>query len=157
MGHEFPDIRAGLYIVATPIGTASDISLRALNLISSADVLVAEDKRNLLKLMRIHNIKLAQRLILAYNDQNGKSQRPRILKILNDKKSVVFVSDAGTPLIADPGYKLLLDTLLNGFYVSGVPGASSVLTALMISGLPTDKFFFWRIYSNEKRGKKDIF
>ena len=82
MGRELPDIRAGLYIVATPIGTASDISLRALNLISSVDVLVAEDKRNLLKLMKIHGIKLAGRTLISYNDRNGEQKRPKILKLL---------------------------------------------------------------------------
>ena len=157
MGLQLPDIRAGLYIVATPIGTASDISLRALNLIASADVLVAEDKRNLLKLMKIHEIKLSRRTLIAYNDYNGEEQRPKILTFLKNQKSVVFVSDAGTPLIADPGYRLVSETLLNGFYLSGVPGASAVLTALMISGLPTDKFFFGGFIPSKYEAKKVFF
>ena len=137
-----PDIRAGLYIVATPIGTASDISLRALHLIANSNVLVAEDKRNLLKLMKIHDIKLDGRQLLSYHDHNGQDTRPKIMNLLTEQKSVVFVSDAGTPLIADPGYRLVLEAISNEFYVSGAPGASAVLAALIISGLPTDKFFF---------------
>ena len=157
MGYQSPDIRAGLYLVATPIGTASDISLRALNLISAADVLVAEDKRNLLKLMKIHDIKLARRILISYNDYNGEQQRPKILKLLKDEKSVVFVSDAGTPLIADPGYRLVSEVLLNGFYLSGAPGASAVLNALTISGLPTDKFFFGGFIPTKYEAKKIFF
>ena len=157
MGYQSPDIRAGLYLVATPIGTASDISLRALNLISAADVLVAEDKRNLLKLMKIHDIKLARRILISYNDYNGEQQRPKILKLLKDEKSVVFVSDAGTPLIADPGYRLVSEALLNGFYLSGAPGASAVLNALTISGLPTDKFFFGGFIPTKYEAKKIFF
>ena len=157
MGHRPPDIRAGLYIVATPIGTASDISLRALDLISEANVLVAEDKRQLLKLMGIHDIKLAGRPLMSYHDRNGHEQRPKVLALLNENKSVVLVCDAGTPLIADPGFRLVSESIANGIYVSGAPGASSVLAALTISGLPTDKFFFWWVCSFQIRGKTIIF
>ncbi len=157
MGHRSPDIKAGLYVVATPIGTSSDISLRALDLISKANVLVAEDKRNLLKLMKIHNIKLSGRTLLSYHDHNGHEQRPKILGMLKDKKSVVFSSDAGTPLIADPGYRLVSEAILNGHYVSGAPGASAVIAALMISGLPTDKFFFGGFIPNRIQARKVFF
>ena len=157
MVHQSPDIRAGLYIVATPIGTASDISLRALHLIATANVLVAEDKRNLLKLMKIHNIKLARRPLISYNDHNGQEKRPKIMDILKKQKSVVFVSDAGTPLIADPGYRLVSEAISNGICVSGVPGASAVLAALMISGLPTDKFFFGGFIPAKTEAKRIFF
>ena len=157
MGLRAPIIRAGLYLVATPIGTSTDISLRALDLISKADVLVAEDKRNLLRLMKIHLIKLGGRPLLSYYDHNAQEQRPKILSILKDQKSVVFVSDAGTPLIADPGYKLVLESISSGFYVSVVPGASALLAALTISGLPTDKFFFGGFIPTKIQAKKVLF
>lgn len=142
MGPTLPSIRAGLYIVATPIGTASDLSMRAIDLLSFGNVLVAEDKRVLLKLMKIHGIKLERRPLMSYNEHTGQEKRIKILQILKDKNSVVFVSDAGTPLVADPGYRLVSEVLAEGVYVTAIPGPSAVLTALTISGLPTDKFLF---------------
>ena len=157
MYSQVPDIRAGLYLVATPIGTASDISIRAINLIANANVLIAEDTRNLLKLMKIHNIKLDGRMLLSYHDHNGSEQRPKVLSILKSQKSVVFVSDAGTPLIADPGYRLVSEAITRGFYVSCAPGACAVLAALTISGLPTDKFFFGGFIPTKTEAKKQFF
>ena len=157
MGYKLPDIRSGLYIVATPIGTVSDISLRALDLISNGNVLVAEDKRNLLKLMKIHGIKLEERVLMSYHDHNGQEQRPKIINFLKKSKSVIFVTDAGTPLIADPGFKLVSEAITNGFYISAAPGASAVLTALTVSGLPTDKFFFGGFIPNKKEERKAFF
>ena len=154
---QVPDIRAGLYLVATPIGTASDISIRAINLIANANVLIAEDTRNLLKLMKIHNIKLDGRMLLSYHDHNGSEQRPKVLSILKSQKSVVFVSDAGTPLIADPGYRLVSEAITRGFYVSCAPGACAVLAALTISGLPTDKFFFGGFIPTKTQAKRQFF
>lgn len=142
MGPTLPSIRAGLYIVATPIGTASDLSMRAIDLLSFGNVLVAEDKRVLLKLMKIYGIKLERRPLMSYNEHTGHEKRIKILQILKDKNSVVFVSDAGTPLVADPGYRLVSEVLAEGVYVTAIPGPSAVLTALTISGLPTDKFLF---------------
>ena len=152
-----PSIRAGLYLVATPIGTASDISLRALDLINNADVLIAEDTRNLRKLMKIHEIKLAGRSLISYHDHNGQEQRPKILNLIENQKSVVLVSDAGTPLIADPGYQLVREIIAAGYYLSGIPGASAVLSALMVSGLPTDKFLFGGFVPNKENAKKIFF
>ena len=157
MDIQVPDIKAGLYLVATPIGTASDISIRAINLIANANVLLAEDTRNLLKLMKIHNIRLDGRTLLSYHDYNGPEQRPRVLSLLKSQKSVVFVSDAGTPLISDPGYRLVSEAIIHGFYVSGAPGASAVLAALTISGLPTDKFFFGGFIPTKAAAKKQFF
>ena len=157
MGRQSPDIKAGLYVVATPIGTATDLSLRALDLISNADVLVAEDKRCLLKLMNIHNVKLAGRSLLIYNDHSGVAQRSKILSFLKEERSIVLVSDAGTPLIADPGYRLVSEAIFNGYFVSVVPGASAVLTALAISGLPSDKFFFGGFIPPREKAKQAFF
>ena len=152
-----PQIRAGLYLVATPIGTAADISLRALDLIKNANVLVAEDTRNLRILMKIHDIKLDGRAMISYHDHNGEEQRPKILELIKNQKSVVLVSDAGTPLIADPGYQLVQEVISKGYYLSGVPGASAVLSALVVSGLPTDKFLFGGFVPNKEHAKKMFF
>ena len=152
-----PLIRAGLYLVATPIGTASDISLRALDLIKNANVLIAEDTRNLRKLMKMHDLKLDGRALISYHDHNGHEQRPKILKLIKNQNSVVLVSDAGTPLIADPGYQLVQEVISEGYYLSGIPGASAVISALVVSGLPTDKFFFGGFVPNKEHAKKMFF
>lgn len=154
MAVHIPPIRAGLYLVATPIGTASDISLRALDLIKNANVLVAEDTRNLRKLMNIHDIILNDRPLISYHDHNGQEKRPKILDYIKNQKSVVLVSDAGTPLIADPGYQLVQEVISKGYYLSGIPGASAVLSALVVSGLPTDKFLFGGFLPNKDHAKK---
>lgn len=152
-----PLIRAGLYLVATPIGTASDISLRALNLIKNANVLIAEDTRNLRKLMKIHDLKLDGRALISYHDHNGYEQRPKILNLIKNQNSVALVSDAGTPLIADPGYQLVQEVISEGYYLSGIPGASAVISALVVSGLPTDKFLFGGFVPNKEHAKKMFF
>jgi 16S rRNA (cytidine1402-2'-O)-methyltransferase len=129
----------GLYLVATPIGNLMDITLRALDILKLADLIVCEDTRvtgNLLTHYGIH------KPTLSYNDHNGEERRPVILKALKEDKRVALVSDAGTPLISDPGYKLAREAREAGYYVTAIPGASSVLTGLLLSGLPTDRFFF---------------
>lgn len=133
---------AGLYFLATPIGTARDITLRALDILASADVLAAEDTRSLRKLMDIHGVALEGRTVLSYHDHNGEGQRPRLLHALEEGKSVAYASEAGTPLIADPGYQLGRVAAEAGHLVTAAPGPSAVLTALAVSGLATDSFFF---------------
>lgn len=137
-----PQISAGLYLVATPIGTASDITLRALDILANADILAAEDTRNTRKLLDIHGIKLNGRPFLPYHDHNGAAQRPRIMAAIAKGKSVAFVSDAGTPLIADPGYQLAAAAISEDLPVTSAPGASALLAALSVAGLPTDRFMF---------------
>ncbi|KGJ03987.1 16S rRNA (cytidine1402-2'-O)-methyltransferase [Paracoccus halophilus] len=132
----------GLYLVATPIGSARDITLRALDLLNTADVLAAEDTRRLRHLMDIHGIHLRGRRIIAYHDHNAERQRPAILAALADGKSVGYASDAGTPLVADPGYRLARDAAEAGFSVRALPGPSAALVALSVSGLPSDRFLF---------------
>jgi len=132
----------GLHLVATPIGTARDITLRALDLLNTADLLAAEDTRNLRHLMDIHGIPVRGRRILAYHDHNADRQRPAILAALAGGKSVAYASDAGTPLVADPGYRLARDAAEAGFAVRALPGASAVLAGLSVSGLPSDRFLF---------------
>lgn len=133
---------AGLHILATPIGTANDITLRALQVLREADVLAAEDTRVLRKLMDIHGIDLAGRRILPYHDHNGDAQRPKIMAMLSEGKTVAYSSDAGTPLIADPGFSLTKAAIENDIRVHVAPGASALLTALCLAGQPTDSFFF---------------
>ncbi|WP_232796442.1 16S rRNA (cytidine(1402)-2'-O)-methyltransferase [Roseovarius salinarum] len=132
----------GLYLIATPIGTARDITLRALDLLAGADVLAAEDTRSLRKLMQIHGIARADRPLLSYHDHNGARMRPRLLAELAEGKSVVYASEAGMPMIADPGYDLARAAREAGHAVTVAPGASAPVTALALSGLPTDRFFF---------------
>jgi 16S rRNA (cytidine1402-2'-O)-methyltransferase len=130
---------AGLYIVATPIGNLRDITLRALDLLGLADVILCEDTRTSSKLLSHYGIK---KELLSYHDHNGEERRPEILALLSAGKRVALISDAGTPLISDPGYKLVRDVQAAGYYVSVLPGASSVMAALCLSGLPTNAFHF---------------
>ncbi|SDX15140.1 16S rRNA (cytidine(1402)-2'-O)-methyltransferase [Litoreibacter albidus] len=136
------NLASGLYFIATPIGTARDITLRALDILASADVLAAEDTRTLRRLMDIHGIALDGRAMVAYHDHNGASARPKILRALADGKSVAYASEAGTPLVADPGYQLGRAVTEEGYMVTAAPGPSAVLAALSVSGLATDAFFF---------------
>ena len=133
---------SGLHILATPIGTANDITIRALNILRDADILVAEDTRVLRKLMEIHGINLNGRKILSYHDHNGEVQRPKLIALIKEGKVLAYASDAGTPLIADPGFSLTKLAIQNNIRVHAAPGASAVLTALCLAGLPTDNFFF---------------
>ena len=144
----------GLYLVATPIGSARDITLRALDLLASADMLVAEDTRSLRKLLEIHGIALRDRPLLAYHDHNGARMRPRILKALEEGKSVVYASEAGTPMIADPGFDLARAAIAAGQAVTSAPGPSAVITALTLSGLPTDRFLFAGFLPNTASQRK---
>jgi 16S rRNA (cytidine1402-2'-O)-methyltransferase len=142
-GHLAPGaLDSGLYLVATPIGNAADITLRALDVLARADAIAAEDTRQTRKLMEMHGVALAGRPMISYNDRNGAERRPRILAWLREGMSVAYCSDAGTPLIADPGYRLTEMAVAEGVGLTAVPGASAVLTALSLAGLPTDRFLF---------------
>ncbi len=132
----------GLYLVATPIGAARDITLRALDVLGAADLLAAEDTRTLRRLMEIHGVSMRGRKALSYHDHNGAARRPQILAALSEGRSVAYCSDAGTPLVADPGYRLVREAAGAGHAVHAVPGASAALAALSVAGLPTDRFLF---------------
>ncbi|MCV2448200.1 16S rRNA (cytidine(1402)-2'-O)-methyltransferase [Paracoccus sp. DMF] len=132
----------GLYLVATPIGAARDITLRALDVLNTAEVLAAEDTRNLRHLMDIHGIALRGRRLITYHDHNADRARPAVLAALEQGKSVAYASDAGTPLVADPGYRLARDAAEAGHAVRALPGPSAALAALSVSGLPSDRFLF---------------
>ncbi len=133
---------AGLYLIATPIGTARDITLRALDLLGAADVLVAEDTRSLRRLMEIHGISLGDRPLWAYHDHNGERMRPRIMAALQEGKSVVYAAEAGTPMVADPGFDLARAAVAGGHALVSAPGPSAAIAALTLSGLPSDRFLF---------------
>ncbi|MDO8837521.1 MAG: 16S rRNA (cytidine(1402)-2'-O)-methyltransferase [Parvibaculum sp.] len=129
----------GLYVTATPIGNAGDISLRALDVLTRADLVLCEDTRVTAKLFAIHHIEART---APYHDHNAAEMRPRILKRLEAGEAIALVSDAGTPLVSDPGLKLVREAIAAGHAVTTLPGASSVLAALTLAGLPTDRFFF---------------
>lgn len=142
MKPEVSPLAPGLYLVATPIGNARDITLRALDILASADVIAAEDTRTARKLMEIHGLGLGKRPLIAYHDHSGANGRAGILKLLGQEKSVAYVSEAGTPLVSDPGYALAREAGEAGYLVTAAPGASAVLAALSLSGLPSDRFLF---------------
>jgi len=126
-------------IVATPIGNAGDLWLRALDVLNGAALIACEDTRVTAKLLAIHGIHTPT---LSYHEHNAQAQRPRIMKHLNKGETVALVSDAGTPLVSDPGYKLITVCVDAGIPLTAVPGPSAVMAALVLSGLPTDRFFF---------------
>jgi 16S rRNA (cytidine1402-2'-O)-methyltransferase len=132
----------GLYVVATPIGAARDITLRALDVLAAADAIAAEDTRTLRRLLGLHGLAAGGRPVWAYHDRNGAAQRPRILAALAAGKAVALVSEAGTPLISDPGFALVRAARDAGHAVHPVPGPSAVVAALSVAGLPSDRFFF---------------
>jgi 16S rRNA (cytidine1402-2'-O)-methyltransferase len=133
------ELGAGLYITATPIGHARDVSLRALEVLAGVDLIACEDTRVTAKLLAIHGI---SRPLTAYNDHNAARERPRLLGKLRQGARIALVSDAGTPLVSDPGFKLVRAAIEENIAVHAVPGASAVLTGLMLSGLPSDRFLF---------------
>jgi 16S rRNA (cytidine1402-2'-O)-methyltransferase len=131
--------KPGLYLVATPIGNLGDVTLRALAVIAGADVIACEDTRVTRKLLDRFGI---QTPLTPYHEHNAAEARPKLLARLGNGQAIALVSDAGTPLISDPGYRLVREAIAAGYCVTSLPGASSVLTALSLAGLPTDRFFF---------------
>ncbi len=142
MNHITKPLSAGLYFVATPIGSARDITLRALDILASADLIAAEDTRTARKLMEIHGVPLNGRKVVAFHDHSGEGSVAGLVDLIAGGKSVAYVSEAGTPLIADPGYELGRAAIARDLPVTSAPGASAVLAALTVSGLPTDRFAF---------------
>src|SRR3954465_6773542 len=129
----------GLYLVATPIGNLGDITLRALETLAGVDIIACEDSRITRRLTERYAIS-AQ--LKPYHEHNAAAARPKLLEQLAQGAAVALVSDAGTPLISDPGFKLVREACAAGFAVHALPGPSSVLTALAVAALPTDRFFF---------------
>ena len=136
---EAPALPPGLYVVATPIGNLRDATLRSLEILAACDLIACEDTRVTHRLLDHYGI---ARPLTPYHDHNAETARPRLLAKLAAGGRVALVSDAGTPLISDPGYKLVREAREAGHVVTSAPGASAVLMALSIAGLPTDRFFF---------------
>lgn len=133
------DLAPGLYVVATPIGNAADVTLRALRVLAAVDAIACEDSRVTAKLLAIHGIRNS---LIPYHDHNARAVGPALLERLEKGARIALVSDAGTPLISDPGYPLVRACADAGIAVIPVPGPSAVTAALAVSGLPTDRFLF---------------
>lgn len=145
-------IDSGLYIVATPIGNLADLSQRAVEMLRAADLIAVEDSRVTGKLL--HHLGLKKRM-RPYHDHSSEADREALLTAAREGV-VVLVSDAGTPLISDPGYKLVRAARESGIPVSTAPGASAVITALSISGLPTDRFLFAGFLPSKAKARADV-
>ena len=147
-----------LYIVSTPIGNLEDISYRAVKILSQVDFIACEDTRHTGSLLsRIAQIENSSKpRLISYYEQNELQRIPEIINLLKNDKNIALVSDAGTPAISDPGFKLIRECIREGIRVESIPGASSVITALTSSGLPTDKFTFAG-YPPRKPGHRKTF
>ncbi|MDH3229128.1 MAG: 16S rRNA (cytidine(1402)-2'-O)-methyltransferase [Alphaproteobacteria bacterium] len=145
----------GLYLVATPIGNIRDVTLRALDVLASADILACEDTRVTAKLLRLYGISAAQ--TFPYHEHNAEKIRPKLLDRLRAGASVALVSDAGTPLVSDPGYKLVRDAVAAGIAVHPIPGPSAGIAALVSAGLPTDRFLFAGFPPPRQAGRVRVF
>ncbi|HEX9745193.1 MAG TPA: 16S rRNA (cytidine(1402)-2'-O)-methyltransferase [bacterium] len=140
-----------LYIIATPVGNMDDITLRALKTLGEIDILACEDTRRTRKIYEVHQISPPKKII-SYREDNEKNAVKGILKLLNDGLTVGMCSDAGYPGISDPGYRLVSEAVQNGVEITVIPGASSIIPALILSGLPSDSFTF-KGFPPKKPGK----
>ena len=152
----YPEIKVGLYIVSLPIGCLSDISFRALHLLSNSDYVAGEDTRNVKSLFKLLKIRKSMKSIISYHDHSSLNTRRKIIELIKGGESVALVCDAGTPLISDPGYKLVNNAIEEGLEVFTVPGPSSLIAALTVSGLPTDTFSFLGFLPYTKNKKKKL-
>lgn len=128
-----------LYVVSTPIGNMDDITLRAIKILNEAECIVSEDTRETQKILRFHNIEKPQ---ISYRDQNHDRVYVRILELLKSGSNIALTSDSGTPLISDPGFKLVRELIKDGIKVVSVPGPSAFVSAITVAGIPPDKFAF---------------
>lgn len=143
-----------LYVVSTPIGNLQDITLRAIDLLNSVDLVFAEDTRRTGNLLKRHNIK---NTLSSYNDKNKVNKTRKAIGLLKQGKEIAIVSDAGTPGISDPGFYLIREAIKNNIQISPVPGANAAISALVCSGLPTDKFGFYGFLPKKEKKKKEFF
>lgn len=149
-------LRNGLYIVATPIGNLQDISARATEILRDADIIACEDSRVSKKLFALLGISINKKFI-SYEDHSEEQKAQMIIDLINQGNSVALISDAGSPLISDPGYKLVRLCREQNIYVTAVPGACAVITALQLSGLPTNRFMFAGFIPNKEKARADLF
>ena len=153
MDDEDKKLKPGLYIISLPIGNSKDITIRAIEYLQSVDEIYCEDTRVTNKILSIYKIKKS---LKNYHDHNGKKVRPEIIEKIKDGKTIALVSDAGTPLISDPGYKLVSELKAKDLYVTAAPGASSPITALTLSGLPTNSFYFLGFLPVKDQSRKNL-
>ncbi len=149
-------LRNGLYIIATPIGNLQDISARALDILRETDIVAAEDTRMAKKLFSLLGLPLNKKFI-KYEDHSEEKQSQVLIDLIDAGSAVALVSDAGSPLISDPGYKLVRKCREQGVYVTAIPGACAVITALQLSGLPTNRFMFAGFIPNKDKARADLF
>lgn len=142
----------GLYLVSTPIGNLDDITLRAIKILRGADLIACEDTRVTGKLLQLLGIDAPK--LTPYHEHNADRARPALMARLREGAVVALVSDAGTPLVSDPGYRLVRDVVAEGLPVTSAPGASAVLTALQLSGLPSDRFLFSGFLPNKSNARR---
>jgi 16S rRNA (cytidine1402-2'-O)-methyltransferase len=145
-----------LVVVSTPIGNLGDFSPRAAEILATADILACEDTRMTRKLLALTGHQTNAKL-MPYHDHNGHNMRPKLLSAIANGLHVALVSDAGTPLVSDPGYKLVAAAHERGFQVTAVPGASAVLAALACAGLPSDRFLFAGFVPHKSNGARKAF
>ncbi len=143
--------KPGLYIVATPIGNLRDISLRALDVLAAADLILCEDTRHAMKLLQSYSINSK---LESYHEYNAQRKRPAILQKLQSGHIVALISDAGTPLISDPGYKLVAEAAAINIDITPIPGACAAIAALSASALPTDRFYFSGFLPTKSKARK---
>ena len=149
-------MKNGLYIVATPIGNLGDISSRALEVLKEADIIACEDTRVTKKLFSLLGISL-HKTFITLHDHNEDEQAQKIIDYVLSGQSVAQVSDAGSPLISDPGYKLIKKCKEAGIYITTLPGCCALISALQLSGLPTNKFMFVGFIPNKDKARTDLF
>lgn len=148
------NFRPGLYIVSTPIGNLNDITIRALETLKNSDIILCEDTRISAKLLAKHNITGS---LSIYNDKSDETTRKYIIKNIEAGKAVSLISDAGTPLISDPGYKLVREVKEKGYFIDIAPGVSAPIAALTLSGLPSDRFIFAGFLPKTDIGREKVF
>lgn len=149
-------MKNGIYVVATPIGNLGDISARALEVLTAADVVACEDTRVTKKLFSLLGLSL-KKTFISFQDHNEEEQAQNLINMVNDGKIVAQVSDAGSPLISDPGYKLIKHCRQQGIYICTIPGACALICALQLSGLPTNSFMFAGFIPNKEKARADLF
>ena len=150
---EAPSLEAGLYVTATPIGNLGDVTIRALATLAAADYILCEDTRVTSRLLERFGIRNTMK---PYHEHNAEKVRPAIIAALHEGKSFALVSDAGVPLVSDPGFRLVQACIAENVMVTGLPGASAVLTALALSGLPTDTFTFLGFLPQKHKARVDL-
>lgn len=149
-------LRPGLTLIATPIGNAGDITLRALDALRDADAIACEDTRVARRLMDMHGVSVGGRPLIPYHDHNAAQAMPRLLDLLHGGGRVVFLSDAGTPMVADPGYRLAQTVIAEGIALSATPGPCAAIMALTLSGLPSDRFTFAGFAPTKREARRNF-